>query len=69
MILIAKFSDLTNAPGKLYTAKDAPLPTGDNQFWIQQYRQGGVVVDVGRTVIEFYTNKILTAVVSNISYT
>jgi len=56
-----KFSDLTNAPGKLYTAKDAKLPTGDNQFWIQQYR-GQLGIDVGRTVIEFYTDKILTAV-------
>lgn len=61
---VAVFHDLHDAPGVLYTSPQGPLPSGENGFWIQQYHGRGH--HVGRTVIEFWTNNVLTALVGNI---
>ncbi|KAH9480086.1 hypothetical protein JR316_0006683 [Psilocybe cubensis] len=54
--------DLHNVKGTLYTAKNAnPPPLGESEFWIQQY-PSTIPGEVGRTVVEFYTDKIITAV-------
>ncbi|KDR73939.1 hypothetical protein GALMADRAFT_250625 [Galerina marginata CBS 339.88] len=54
------FEALNKAAGTLFRARNAPLPQGENTFWMQQYpaNDGGV----GRTVIEFYTDNVITAV-------
>ena len=59
---IAKFTDLVNAKGTLFTAPSAELPRGVNKFWIQQHQ--GNDNTVGRTVVEFYTDDTITAIVS-----
>lgn len=58
----AVFKPLKNMPGTLFLAAKASIPSGENKFWIQQHRGEGDVV--GRTVVEFYTNNLITAVVS-----
>lgn len=54
------FQALCNVPGTLFRARDAPLPQGETTFWMQQYPSSGG--GIGRTVIEFYTNNVITAV-------
>ncbi|KAH9480088.1 hypothetical protein JR316_0006685 [Psilocybe cubensis] len=55
------FQNLTNVQGTLYTRIDARQLLGENEFWIQQY-PSGVPGQIGRTVIEFYNTKIITAI-------
>ena len=61
---VAVFHDLHNAPGILFTAPQGALPSGKNGFWIQQFH--GKDHHVGRTIIEFWTNNVLTALVGTI---
>uniref|UniRef100_A0A8H7XNZ4 Uncharacterized protein n=1 Tax=Psilocybe cubensis TaxID=181762 RepID=A0A8H7XNZ4_PSICU len=58
---LADFQDLNNVSGTLFTATHTPDLSGTNIFWIQQYpaRKGETV---GRTVVEFYTDKVITGV-------
>lgn len=60
--ILAKFTSLVDVPGTLFTAPSASLPTGVNRFWIQQHQ--GLNDTVGRTVIEFFTDNTITAIVS-----
>ncbi|KAH9477627.1 hypothetical protein JR316_0009853 [Psilocybe cubensis] len=58
----AKFKDIHNVKGTLFTRSPKSTFIGPTEFWIQQYPPALLGEETGRTVVEFYANNVITGV-------